>query len=299
MEFFNTERDGWRLKLPSTPPRLDDARLLEYRHPTELPMLWLSLVTLAILLVGAAMLKHKAGLLAVAGIWMAMIVSSLQAVTYNLLRGAEVTPTQFPEIYQMVQELRQRFQAPPVRVFVVRRFSLEPETLGFRAPYTMVLPSVLLDSLDGDRLRYVLGRALGRIRFGHTRIDILLGGDESTLPTLLSWVARVRNLVFAGYQRAQVFSADRAGILAGGVAAAIETQVVISVGNSQAAKVHPDDLLNQAYELTRGLARLHAALIKLTSAMPPLLYRLEAMVEWAGLPHREPGTSLHLGSITK
>jgi hypothetical protein len=288
MKFIHTERDSWRLRLPSTPPRLDDARLLEYRHPTELPMLWLSLVTLAILLVGAAVLKHNAGLLGVAGIWMAMFVSSLQAVTYNLLRGAEVTPTQFPEIYQMVHELRQRFHAPPVRVFVVQRFSLEPETLGFRAPYTMVLPSVLLDSLDGDRLRYVLGRALGRIRFGHTRIEILLGGDESTLPTLLSWVARVRNLVFAGYQRAQVFSADRAGILAGGVAAAIETQVLISVGNSQGRQVRPADLIDQAYELTRGLGRLHVALIKLASATPPLIYRLEAMVEWAGLPHTEP-----------
>jgi hypothetical protein len=30
-------------------------------------------------------------------------------------------------------------------------------------------------------------------------------------------------------------------------------------------------------------------LIKLASAMPPLIYRLEAMVEWAGLPVREPG----------
>ena len=289
MAFLNTERDGWRLKLPSAPPRLDDARLLEYRHPTELPMLWLALVALAILLVGAAMLKQRAGLLGVAGVWMAMIVSSVQAVTYNLLRGAEVTPTQFPEIYRMVQELRQRFQAPLVRVFVVRRFSFEPETLGFSAPYTIVLPSVLLDSLEGDRLRYVLGRALGRIRFGHTRIEILLGGDESTLPTLLSWVARVRDLIFAGYRRAQVLSADRAGIVASGVTAAIETQIIISVGNSQAHQVRSEDLIEQSYQLTRGLGRVHALLIKLASAMPPLIYRLEAMVEWAGLPVREPG----------
>jgi hypothetical protein len=46
MELFNTARDGWRFKLPSAPPRLDDTRVLDYRHLTQLPMLWLSLVTL-------------------------------------------------------------------------------------------------------------------------------------------------------------------------------------------------------------------------------------------------------------
>jgi Zn-dependent protease with chaperone function len=294
MKSTNTERDGWRLKLPSAPPCLDDARLLEYRHPIELPMLGLSLVALVILLVGAALLEHKAALLGVAGIWVVMIVTSLQALTYNLLRGAEVTPTQFSEIYQMIQELRQRFQAPPVRAFVIRRFGFEPETMRLRAPYTIVLPSVLLDSLKGDQLRYVLGRALGHIRFGHTRIAILLGGDDSMLPAPLSWLARVRNVVFAGYRRAQLLSADRAGILASGVGAAIETEVIISVGNSKSDKIRADDLIDQAYQLTRGLGRLHTALIMLASATPPLIYRLEAMVEWAALPLREPGTSLDL-----
>lgn len=103
----NTDRGGagWRMKLPPTPPRLDAVRLLEYRHPTELPMLWLSLVTLAILLVGAAMLKNKEIVLGLVGIWVAMIGTSLQAATHNLLRGVEVTSTQFPAIYQIVQEL--------------------------------------------------------------------------------------------------------------------------------------------------------------------------------------------------
>lgn len=292
----NTERAGWRLKLPETPLRLDDDRLLEYRHPTELPMLCLSLVILAILLVGAAMLKHKVILLGIAGIWLSMIATSLQAVTYNLMRGAEVTPTQFPEIYQIVQELCQRFKAPPTRVFVVRQFRAEAEAIGFKAPYAIVLPSLLMDLLEPDQLRYVLGRALGQICFGHTRVAILLGGDESTLPEPFSWVARARNLVFAGYRRAEVFSSDRAGILASGVGAAIESQIKISVGNSQVRQVQNDDLIDQAYQLTRGVSRLHSWLITLQSATPPLIYRLKAMVEWAGPPPLDPGMNAHRGA---
>ncbi|MGC1449164.1 MAG: hypothetical protein WA830_03925 [Candidatus Sulfotelmatobacter sp.] len=72
---------GW--KIPALPPRLEDARLLEYRYPTELPMLWLALATLALLLVGAVVFKHKAIMLGIVGIWLTMIFTSLQAVTYN------------------------------------------------------------------------------------------------------------------------------------------------------------------------------------------------------------------------
>jgi Zn-dependent protease with chaperone function len=293
----NTERAGWRLNLPATPLRLDDARLLEYRHPSELPSLCLALALLAVLLVGAVVLKHKAILLGIVGIWLTMIVASLQAVTYNLLRGVEVTPTQFPAIYQIVQELRQRFQAPPTRVFIVRQFSLRAETLGFRAPYTIVLPSLLLDSLENDELRYVLGRALGHIRFGHTRIAILLGGDKSTLPDLLSWIAQLRNIVFSGYWRAQVLSADRAGILASGLRVAIESLGKLSLGNSQVREVREDGLIDQAFELSRGVNRLQAFLIILLhSATLPMIYRLRAMVEWAGLPPPKVGTNTEQGA---
>ena len=260
-------------------------------------MLCLALAMLAILLVGAVVFKHKAILLGIVGIWLAMIVASLQAVTYNLLRGVEVTPTQFPTIYQIVQELRQRFQAPPTRVFIVRQFSLEAETLGFRAPYTIVLPSLLLDSLENHELRYVLGRALGHIRFGHTRIAILLGGDKSTLPDLLSWIAQLRNFVFSGYRRAQVLSADRAGILASGLRTAIETLGKLSLGNSQVREVREDDLIDQVYELSRRVNRLQAWLIILLhSATPPMIFRLQAMVAWAGLPPPKLGKNTDQGA---
>jgi Zn-dependent protease with chaperone function len=278
---------GWNI--PGTPPHLEDAQLLEYRHPTELPMLCLALATLAILLVGAVLFKHKGILLGIIGIWLAMIFASLQAVTYNLLRGVEVTPSQFPAVNRMIEELRERFQAPPTRVFVVRQFNVEPETLGFRAPYTIVLPSMLLDSLEDNELRYVLGRALGQIRFGHTRIAILLGGDKSTLPDLLSWIAQARNIIFSGYRRAQVLSADRAGILASGQRVAIETLGKLSLGNSQAREVQEEALIDQAYELSRGVSRLQAwMIILLHSATPPMFLRLRAMVEWAGLPPPKP-----------
>jgi Peptidase family M48 len=238
--------------------------------------------------VAVAVFEKKEVVLAIIGVWLSMILTSLQAATYNTLRGAEVTPSQFPAIYQIVQELCQRFQMPPTRVFICRKLSVEAEIFALRAPHVIALPSLLLDSLEPGQLRYVLGQAMGRIRFSHPLMEILLGGDESALPTVLSWIARMRNLIFAGYRRAQVLSADRIGILAvGSVLTAIEVQTKLSVGTVQMREVRADDLIDQAYRLTRGVSRLQAKLIALQSTTPPLIYRLEAMVEWAGLPSRE------------
>jgi Zn-dependent protease with chaperone function len=241
-------------------------------------------------LVGAVLLEKKEILVGVAGVWLAMLIASAQAATLHALRGAEVTPTQFPEIHRTLEELCRRFAVPPTRAFVIRDTHPRAHAFGFKAPYVIVLHSALLDSLDEDELRYVLGRQLGHIRFGHTRAAILLGGDETTLPALLSWAAWLRDLIFAWYRRTQVMGGDRAGILAcGDVGLAMRVQAKLAVGNAQLNAIRPTDLVEQALTVKVGSSRLQAALIRLQSTSPLLIQRLEAMLEWAGLPGQSPG----------
>jgi hypothetical protein len=161
------EREGWRLRLPETRPLLSDERLLEYRHAAEHRMLAFALALLAILLGAAIWFQERDLLLAIGAIYLSMLASSLQATTFNSLQGAEVTPTQFTDIYQLVQQLRERFHAPPTRVFVLRRQSFVAQPLGIRAPYVIVLPHALIDALELEELEYELGKALG-----HTASDI-------------------------------------------------------------------------------------------------------------------------------
>jgi hypothetical protein len=280
-----TDRSGWRLRVPDLPPVLEDSRLLEYRYPAERWMLVLALAAIAILLIVALFRRDKDILFAGAAIYLSMLVTSIQAKTYYRLQGAEVTPTQFPAIYQIVEELRQRFKAPPTRVFVLRKLRFKADAMGLTAPYVIVLPSVLIDGLTLDELRYVLGQALGRICFGHTRVAVLLGGEEASLPAILSWITWIRDLIFVGYWRAELLSGDRAGILAcGGVANAIRAQLKMSVGSNQLNEVRGEDLIEQAFKVSQGLTRFQATLIRWRSPEPPLIRRLEAMVEWAGLP---------------
>ena len=158
-----------------------------------------------------------------------------------------------------------------------------------RPPYVIVLHSALLDSLDADELRYALGRQVGHIRFGHTRVAVLLGGDQSTLPAVLGWAGSLRDLLFAWYRRTQILTADRCGVLAcGGTRTAVCAEVKLSVGTAQLDAVRADDLLEQAYALTQGVSRLQASLIRLQATTPPLIPRLKAMLEWAGRQNPHP-----------
>lgn len=277
--------NSWKLKVPAAPPQLEDARLLTYRHPFEKPALAISVVLIVALLVGAFLFEQKEIALGLVAAWLSMIVVSIQAVTFNTLRGAEVTPTQFPAIYRSVEELRRRFQAPPTKVFVIESPFPEAHAFGFRAPYVIVLHSALVDALDPDELCVVLGQQLGQICFGHTRTAILLGGDETSLPIFLSWLAALRDLLFTWYRRVKIMSADRAGVLAcGSVRTASRTQVKLAVGPTLIAEAHPDELIAQAFRVSQGSSRVQATLIQLQSPTPPLIHRLRALVAWGGLP---------------
>lgn len=279
------ERDGSRSNLPQSPVVLEDARLLQYRHHSEYRMLGLALIAIAILGASGFIFRERDILAACALLYLSMLFTAMQAKTSFRLKGAEVTSTQFPAIYQIVEELRQRFHAPPTRVFVIRKQIWRADAYGLTAPYVIVLPSVLIDALELEELHYVLGQALGHICFGHTRVGFLLGGEDSALPAALSWVAKVRDLIFAAYWRAATTSDDRAGILAcGSVGEAIRAQVKISVGANQLGDVRVEDLIKQAFKVSQGITRFQAMFIRWQSPVPPLIPRLEAMVQWAGLP---------------
>jgi Zn-dependent protease with chaperone function len=278
------ERDGWKLKLPASPLVLEDARLLEYRHPAERWMLALAFAAIALIAIGMSF-RERDILAAAAAVYISMLLTSMQAKTYYRMEAAEVTPTQFAAIYAIAEELRRRFEAPPTRIFVLRKSSFKAEALGLKAPYVIVLPAVLIDALDLEELRYVLGQALGHIRFGHTRVALLMGGEESSLPAILSWVAWVRDLIFAGYWRAATTSGDRAGILAcNSVLTALRAQVKISVGTNQINELRAEDFMKQAFKVSQSMTRVQAMLVRWRSTVPPLITRLENMVAWAGLP---------------
>ena len=87
------------LKLPERQLRLDDARLMKYRYPAEHRRLAIALITIALMVLGGFLFRGRDILLAAGAVYLSMLVASIQAKTLYRLQGAEVTPTQFPAIY--------------------------------------------------------------------------------------------------------------------------------------------------------------------------------------------------------
>ena len=277
-----------RIHLPDTLVALDPTRVCEHRHPRERPAMFVSLLIIAALVAGAIWYRDFAVLGGVAAVWLSMLLLAFQAPTVHTLRGAAITSTQFPQLFAMLEEVASEFNAPPTEAFVIRDARAQAHAYGVKAPYAIVLHSALLDSLNPEELRFVVGQQMGRIVYGHTRTTAWLGGDSESLPALLGHVAWLRDLFFAWYRRVTLLSSDRAGALAcGDMEVAIRTLVKLDVGNNQYHEVRGDDLVGQLYRVNQGVSRIQAAVIWTTSAVPPNLRRLQELLIWGGLPkHR-------------
>jgi Zn-dependent protease with chaperone function len=245
---------------------------------------------LAIVLLVLVGLWHRdfAVLSGVAAVWLSMSLLALQAPTVNTLRGAAITATQLPKVFEVLEDVARQFNAPPTQAFVIRESRAQVHAYGVRAPHTIVFHSALLDSLEPDELRFVIGQQLGRIVYGHTRISVLLGGEAEALPALPGQLTWLRDLFFAWYRRVTLLSADRAGALAcGDLEIAVRTLIKLGVGSRQFQELRCDDLVDQLYRANQGVSRIQAAVIWATSTVPPTVRRVQELLVWGGLPgHR-------------
>jgi Zn-dependent protease with chaperone function len=271
--------------LSSKHPVLDDRQFLKFRHRAEIPALLAALGSVAVLLTGAHASGAEEIVYAALGVWFTSAVTSFVAFTRHRLSGAEVTATQFPELHEVVEELRQRFHVPATRVFLYRDPYARSYSYGLAEPFVIVLSSALVDTLTPEEVRCEIARHMGHIRFGHTRVDVFLGGDEGSLPGLLAWTGPVRNLFFGWYQRLQVMSADRISVLAcRNVQTVMRTRVKLAVGSCQGEEVRFAELVANLEQIRRDpLHQLQARYLHLLSNEPVLLIRLLALAEWAGL----------------
>ena len=137
--------------------------------------------------------------------------------------------------------------------------------------------------MDEDEFRYLLGRQMGAIRFGHPRLAFIFGRRTSVLSHSIQWILFPRQLAFSWWYRPGTHVTGQASGLAGrGMAVAtILKENVRPMG----AQVPVEATAAQVSEAMHGRLRWSELVASLGTHQPPLMRRLYLLVHWANPPN--------------
>lgn len=204
--------------------------LTSYRYPNEQ---WILTGTILLVLVILAVAASASFCLVIplfllfAGLSYWMNLSQHQAL---LQSGFPVSPQRTPNLARILQDCQKRLHPAAVQVFIVRSQELNAYTFGLTSPEVIVVYSSVLEVMDEDELRFILGHEMGHVALGHSGLNTLLGGMAGVPVTL--GAAVVLTLAFRSWNRACEYSADRAGLLTcGKPQKAISALVKLVAGN--------------------------------------------------------------------
>jgi len=298
---------------------LPDSGILRYRHPSE----WQSLIAIFALIFGAAavlalvgdstrewlrdqlhwaprgivglVLELLHGDRFIVLVLAFLIVVALMEIIGQWLDRAhvmagsvEITSTTFPDHFKILEDLRERFSLPSVRVFVQRSAGTTPRSFGIHSPYFVIFPSLTFGGLTMAEFRFLLGHELGHIKLGHTLMTPFVGSGHGPT-TGNDLLRRMRNNLFAAFTRSEELSADRVGALAGrSVQPAVDRLIRYNLAPPRGITIDINTLTPHADELSKGFLGAAALFRQASSSDPDLLFRIQALTQWAGLPPPKP-----------
>lgn len=251
----------------------------DFRYPSEHRILAITsaVMVLALLITTPFTLGATVTLFLIAfGLNYVFIRAKIEGLKRSAVR---VGPTQFPEIKVIVDECANRIGVPAdTEVFISQSPVLNAFAVGVGRPHSIVLYSALVQALDQDELKSVIGHEMGHIKFGHTGLLTLVGqlGSQTFGIPLIGDLIRY---AFLFWMRATEFTADRAGLVAcGRLEKAIATEIKLGVGPELARRIDLRELARQARESQGSLLGM---LGEMEGTHPMMTTRIQKMIEFA------------------
>jgi Zn-dependent protease with chaperone function len=185
--------------------------------------------------------------------WLSGLFAGRSPRLLALASSVRVDERQFPEIHRLVVDCAQVLDLPEApETFVSCNPMPTASTVGIDRAF-LVLSSGLVDLLDTEELRFVIGHELGHVLSGHSvyrsMLDHLLGLSRRIFFLPLGYLG-LRALLtgLEEWYRKSELSCDRAGLLAGQEpAAALRAQMKIA-GGSRLGEMEVAAFLEQAHE---------------------------------------------------
>ena len=211
-----------------------------------------------------------------------------RAMRLNFLAsGVKVSERQFPHIHEMLRDGAYVLDMDTVpELFVTQTPLVNAMALGTNNPF-IVLNSGLVDLLDAEELRAVIGHELGHVLSGHAVYRTMLF-NLIILATRIAWMPigyiGLRAIIWGleEWYRKSELSCDRAGLLAGQDVEASRRVLMKLAGGSRLAEMNADAFHEQAreYDAAPDLRDSILKLLQLQGNTHPF-----AVVRFAELDH--------------
>jgi Zn-dependent protease with chaperone function len=231
MADMTTVPDRARVRLPGISSRA-------YEHPADRS----ALVAMRKLTGFDVLLRRLAGLFNDRSLRLLFLASAVRAST-----------DQFPELYALLLDGAAILDLPVVpELYITQDPQPNAMTLGSDKPF-IVITTGLVDLLDAEEARYVIGHELGHALSGHSVYRTMLF-HLTRLAARLAWFAvgyiglRVIIAGLEEWYRKSELSCDRAGVLAGQDPAAARRALMKIAGGSRLSELSADAFHQQARE---------------------------------------------------
>jgi len=218
-----------------------------YRHPREKLAKWITLLLSFITICLVALVRPGYLVIPPAVLIIGWAVATRHQA-HLLQLAIPITKLTHAELLQIVDDCIRLVRVPPTRFLILGSNKLNATAVGVQPPYSVLLSSALIEALDAEELRFVVGHELGHIQCGHMRSALVL---RNISYGLRAFGLPLRFLTL-WWDRYTEFTADRAGLLVcGSLEKAQSALLKICLGVSQV----PGDSSGQEEVIQRVLER--------------------------------------------
>ena len=206
-----------------------------------------------------------------------------------LASRVKVSERQFPHIHEMLRDGAYILDMDKVpELFVTQDPLVNAMALGTNKPF-IVLNTAVVDLMDAEELRFVIGHELGHVLSGHAVYRTMLY-NLIQLATRVAWMPLgyigLRAIIWGleEWYRKSELSCDRAGVLAGQDVDAARRALMKTAGGSRLAEMNADAFHDQAHEYD-AVPDLRDSLLKLLQLQgmthPFAVVRFAELDHWA------------------
>ncbi len=254
--------------------RLPDISSRAYEHPADRS----ALVALRKLTGFDVILRNLAGLFNDRSLRLMFLASSVRA-----------SEQQFPQLYQTLLDGAYILDLPTVpELFITQDPIVNAMAIGVDKPF-VVITTGMVDLMDAEEIRFVIGHELGHVLSGHTVYRTMLyhlvrlAARLALVP--FAWIG-LKGVIWGleEWYRKSELSGDRAGLLAAQDVPAARRALMKLAGGARLAELSADDFLTQAREydavpdVREGLIKL----LQLQGATHPFaVVRFAELERWA------------------